>query len=223
MPLGKYQDVVNYSFIYLFAEAVAPLRTHPAQPHQSSDTSSNTDTQSCHFILAAGPLLFTPPPAACHASLFVPSSIQKTSSNQRQTERTAGGGGMNITEPLSSTVARSTFTILKFNFVCLFRTFSSLWLCAFAPSLFTVIRLIFSGAGGGKNIANGSVIVFITPTGVWIAATGLIYPNRMKVSVGGLPRFSHVAASLLCLTAESLSAREPTCPPLPARPHKKKE
>lgn len=45
------------------------------------------------------------PPAACQASLFVPSSIQKTSGNQRQTERTAGGGGINITEPLSSTDA----------------------------------------------------------------------------------------------------------------------
>lgn len=36
------------------------------------------------------------PPAVCHASLFVPSSIQSTSSHQRQIQPTAGyGGGIN--------------------------------------------------------------------------------------------------------------------------------
>lgn len=63
-------------FIHLFAVAVAALRTHPAQSHHSSDTS--TDTQSCHSLLAAGTLLLRP---------LAPLPVRSHSSSPRQFKR----------------------------------------------------------------------------------------------------------------------------------------
>lgn len=169
-------------FSHLFAVAVAPLRAHPVQPHQSSDTSSNTDIQSCHFILADGPLLPPPPlPVTSHSPSARPFKGLPVISG-RQSRRPAAAEGMNITEPLSSTDAlfpscfgpngcsfnvhrleNRRFPKISFAFVWFALSFfpSTARVCSRRCSYLFISYL----SGGGEDIAKGSVIVFIRPTG----------------------------------------------------------